>query len=369
MEGSKEHIKSNNKGKDLFALLFSCIVAGFLIKLPDLFNIGLDEDLFFRKFGGLILFGGLSLYTILHGGLSTLKNKLLACCSILIPALYMFLLTPMGESQSINLAYMHIPLIMWGFYGMVYMDYDVWNNKKRIEYLSHIGDILAFSAIILLVGGVLSIISIGLFEAIGMNISDFILNYVSYWAFVAVPIIASFIVRNFPPVRNRIAPLIAYVFSPLALITLLIFLANIPFSEKAINNDRSFLLIFNLMILSVMALIVYAASGISSKRKNRFMEITLLTLTIVAILVDAYALYAIGFRILAFGISANKAAVAGSNLLIFVHLILILIDLIRINRGRASMDKVLNNVANYLPIYFIWTVLVAFTFPLIFSMQ
>jgi hypothetical protein len=365
----KEPIKIQIKGRDIVALLSACLITGFLIKLPDIFNLDIADDLFYRKFLGWILFAGLTLYAVIRGDVSKKVNWLIVFFSFLLPGLYMLVLTPNAESDSINLVYIHIPLLMWGFYGMIRLDFDLHDKEKRIEYLRYMGDIMAFSAIILAAGLVLTLLSLALFEAIGMRIERFYMNYIVVWGLASAPIVSTFIVNNFPQVKNKLAPIIAFIFSPLALITLLIFLANLPYSGKDLFNDRSFLLVFNIMLLGVMALIVYSTSGLPKERKNTFMKVNLLLLTLVALLIDAYALSAIGFRILAFGLSPNKVAVLGSNILIFTHLILILIDLIRVNRKKATLDKVLMNVSSYLPVYFVWTLLVSFTFPLIFGMK
>lgn len=366
---AKEPFKIHIKGRDIVALLSACLITGFLIKIPNIFNIGITDDLFYRKFLGWILFAGLTLYAVIRGDVRKKSNLLIVFFSFLLPGLYMLALTPNAESNSINLAYMHVPLLMWGFYGMVRMDFDMHDKAVRIDYLRYMGDVLVFSAIILAAGVVLTMLSIALFEAIGMSIQEFYIQYIVVWGLASAPIVSTFIVNNFPQVKNKLAPIIAFIFSPLALITLLFFLVNLPFSGKDLYNDRSFLLVFNIMLLGVMALIVYTCSGLPTERKNTFMKVNLLLLTFVALLIDAYALSAIGFRILAFGPSPNKVAVLGSNLLIFVHLILILIDLIRVNRKKAAFEKVLTNVSAYLPLYFLWTILLVFTFPLIFDMK
>lgn len=369
MNTPKETIKVHIKGKDVAALLVSCLLAGFLLKIPTFFNVGMDDDLFYRKFVGWIVFFSLSLYAILRGDITQKSNVIVAFFAFLIPGFYMLLLTPINESHSINLAYIHIPLLMWGFYGMIRMDFDFNNYAKRIDYLRYIGDVLVFTALILAAGIALSLLSFGLFGAIGISIQDFYLQYIAILGLASAPIVSTFIVNNFPQVKNKLAPIIAYIFSPLALITLLVFLVSIPFSGKDLFNDRPFLLVFNLMLLGVMALIVYAASGLTPGQKNVFMKTVLLLLVIVAILIDLYALTAISYRILSFGVSPNKVAVLISNLLIFMNLLVILIDLVRILRKKATIDKVLNTVACYLPVYLIWTLVVAFSFPLIFGMK
>jgi len=57
----------------------------------------------------------------------------------------------------------------------------------------------------------------------------------------------------------------------------------------------------------------------------------------------------------------------GSNLLIFGNLLLILIDLFRVVFRKGSTEKVESTLAAYLPVYLVWTFLVAFGWPLLFG--
>jgi hypothetical protein len=361
--------KNRIKVSDIVALVIACVIAGFLIKIPDLFNICLSDDQFYCRFGGWIVFFGLSLYLLMRKDVFELKYRIISFFAFLIPGLYMLMINPIGKSPSMNLAYLHMPLLMWCFFGMIHMNFELSDKAKRIGYLRFNGDLLALGAVILLAGVLLAGLTIGLFEAIGMKIEEFYIKYIVLWGLVSAPIVATFIIRNFPSVTNKIAPLIAQLFSPLVLITLIIFLTSIPFSGKDLYNDRSFLLVFNMMLLGVMALVVFSVTETSLNRKNRFMEVTLFLLTIAALLIDAYALSAIGYRIASFGFSPNKFAVLGSNVLIFLNLVLILVDLIRVNFRKASIERVENTIAFYLPVYFLWTLIVVFTFPLIFGMK
>jgi len=89
-------------------------------------------------------------------------------------------------------------------------------------------------------------------------------------------------------------------------------------------------------------------------------------LAIVTLLINIVALSAIFYRLGEYGISSNRIAVLVSNLLVFVNLILIAIDLYKVTFRNAEITKVEMTIAKYLPVYFIWTVIVVFTFPLIF---
>jgi hypothetical protein len=186
---------------------------------------------------------------------------------------------------------------------------------------------------------------------------------------VSAPIVTTFIIKNYPTFTNKIAPIIANIFSPFVLITLVVYLITIPISGKNPYNDRDFLLIFNLMLLGVMAIIVFSISEFSEDKKQKFNEMILLLLTLVTLLIDLVALSAIFYRLNEYGITPNRLAVLGSNILIFGNLILIMIDLFKVNFRKLNIVKVELTIARYIPVYIAWILIVVFTFPILFNMQ
>jgi hypothetical protein len=123
------------------------------------------------------------------------------------------------------------------------------------------------------------------------------------------------------------------------------------------------------MLIGVMAIIVFSVSETSMIRKQKFNEIVLFILSIVTIIVNLVALTAIFYRLNEFGFSPNRLAVLGSNILIFVNLILITFDLYRINFKQSELGSVDLRISRYLPVYIIWTLFVVFIQPFIFGMK
>jgi hypothetical protein len=216
---------------------------------------------------------------------------------------------------------------------------------------------------------VLTGITLGLFSAIDIDLEPFYMKYIVVWGLVSAPIVATYIIRTYPFITNKIAPIIANIFNPLVLITLIIYLISIPIAGKDPYNDRNFLLIFNLMLLGVMGTIVFSVSEISLNKKQRFGETVLFILAIVTLLIDLIALSAIIYRLGAYGFTPNRTAVLGSNVLIIVNLSMFAVDLFKINFGNAEITKVEMTISRYLPVYAAWTFIVVFGFPLIFGMK
>lgn len=354
---------------DIFIMIAVCLLAGFLIKIPGLFNINLTNFFFYEKNAGIIVFFGLTLYAIWINRNFSQKRLVITLLAFIVPIIYINLLPSDRDSASINLAYIHLPLLMWCSYGLVFIDFNFKDKSKRIEYIKHNGDLAILVAIILIAGGILAGITIGLFNAININIEKFYMDNIVIVGLVSVPIVATFIIKNYTTMTNKIASIIANIFSPLVLLTLIIYLIAIAISGKDPYNDRDFLLIFNIMLLGVMGIIVFSISETSIIRKQKFNEMILFILSIITVIIDLIALSAIFYRLVEYGVTPNRLAVLGSNILIFVNLVLIMIDLYKINFKEMVIEKVELTISKYLPIYIIWTLIVIFGFPVIFGMK
>jgi len=134
-------------------------------------------------------------------------------------------------------------------------------------------------------------------------------------------------------------------------------------------NDREFLFILNAMLIGVMAIIFFSFSEFSIAPMNRWQLIMLFTLLVLAVVNNSIALSAIIYRLSLFGLSPNRLAVIGSNLLILLHLIFVGYRIFRVIQKKGSVEKIENSIATFLPVYSFWAAVVAFLFPIIFNMK
>lgn len=368
-EDQREESGKFNKSHLLY-LLVACAVSGLLIKLPHILGMdGKVELMFFQKNLGLIVFFGLSLFVFLTRETLHVRGLIGTVLVFALSTLYINWLPADQSSDTATLAYIHLPLLLWCVYGWVFINFDIKNRLKPIDYIRYNGDAVILGGIIFIAGATLTAITMGLFYAIGIEIEDFYMEYVVMIGLVSAPIVTTYIVRKYPAITNKIAPIIAQIFSPLVLITLVIYLISIMISGKDPFNDRDFLLIFNVMLLGVMAIIVFSFTGASGNNKQRFNEMTIWILSVITLIIDLVALSAIIYRLGEFGFTPNRTAVLGSNLLVFVHLLLLMIDLYKVNFKNKALSSTERTIAGYLPVYAVWTIVVVVVFPLIFGFK
>ncbi|MEM8896826.1 MAG: DUF4153 domain-containing protein [Bacteroidota bacterium] len=360
--------KSGPSRKQLVALFVSGLIAVFLIQLPKLFSFSGGEEAFYARNIGWIVLLGMSLYQLLSKETISRMNVFLGVGLFAVAGLYVNLL-PQGESSDVlGLIYLHLPLFLWSLYGLIYMDFQPKDFAGRITYLKHNGYLAIMGILLGIAGLFMTAITIGMFEAIQVHIEDFYVNYIVISGVVCAPLVAVFVLQQFPNLTSKIAPVIANIFSPLVLITLVIYLVSIFTVGKDPYEDRDFLLVFNIMLIAVMGIIVFSITEGFSTSRSRFKEVVLLGLVGVSLLVDLIALSAILYRVAEYGFTPNRTAVLGSNLLFFCHLGLIFLDLVKVNRNKMGIEKVDDTIARYLPFYVLWTILVIVGFPLVFGL-
>jgi hypothetical protein len=367
LDYDKRLITSRIPATEIIALVIACLIAGLLIKLPAILNFDTENTLFYERNAALIAFLGLSLFIYWSDRVAGWKYLLISSVFFLAPVVYINLLPPFVGYRSFNLAYIYLPLMLWCIYGIIYMGFGVKDINKRSEYIRYNGDLAILTGLIMIALLALAAITIALFSVIGISVQKLYQETILIIGAVSSPIVAAFIIRNYPFVTNKLAPIIATIFSPFVLLTLVIYLVTVIITKKDPFNDRNFLMVINLMLAGVMGVIVFSVSEVSVSRRKQFNSMVIFILAVVTAMINILALSAIFYRLGEYGISSNRAAVTVSNLLIFVNLILITIDLYKVNFKNEVITKVEVTIAKYLPVYFIWTVIVVFGFPLIFG--
>jgi hypothetical protein len=166
-----------------------------------------------------------------------------------------------------------------------------------------------------------------------------------------------------------VSPVVAKVFTPLVLIMLVVYLAAMVITGKDPYNDREFLLIFNLLLVGVMAIILFSVAETPKDGKNQTALLMLFLLSLVTIIVNGIALSAIIFRISEWGITPNRLAVLGANLLILSNLLIVAYRLFRSLKHPSELVAVENSIAAFLPVYAAWTIIITFFFPVLFGFR
>lgn len=353
-------------GRELVFVLIAVLFAGLTAKLPAIFHI--DEEYFFTRNAGFVIFPALSAYFAWKNKLSIPKIAFVAGLA-LVGLLFINWLPDNKKSDTLILSCIYMAFFLWSLLGFGFVGGRDNNAEKRLGFLSYNGDLVVMSALIAIAGAILSGVTAGLFKLIGFNIEKLYTDFILPFGLPAIPIIGTYLTQTNPNLVGKVSPVIAKIFCPLVLGMLIIYLIAIVVSGKDLYNDREFLMVFNALLIGVMAIIFFSVAT-SSKATNSRMEIwTLALLSTVTVIVNGFALSAILFRISEWGVTANRAAVLGSNVLILINLLLVTVLLFKVLFKKKEITLVGKVITYYLPVYFIWSVIVIFLFPFLFGFK
>ncbi len=133
-------------------------------------------------------------------------------------------------------------------------------------------------------------------------------------------IIGSWLVESKQSVIENMAPVLTFVFTPLFALLLLAFLGAMAWTGNPIDVERDILIAFDLLLVLVTGLLLYAVSARDSERPPGVFDRLQVLLVVSALLVDALALAAIAVRISEFGFTPNRVAALGENVILLTPL-------------------------------------------------
>jgi hypothetical protein len=348
------------------SLLYTVFIATLVwacAKLPDYVSVA--EAWFYPRFVPWLVITGLASWFLVN---QTRDRKLLLQGGGALGAVLLaLLLLPYDNgSDSITMALIHVPLLLLSIFGFVFGAGRWRDIGQRIGFIRYGGEALILAALVIAGGGVLTGLTLALFNLIGIDLGIWMFEYVVLWGGLSAPLVATWLWDQVLQRQSRLAPMIANVFSPLFLLMTVAYLLALLSEQRSPFNDRDFLIVFNALLLVVWGITVFSVIG-RSERPSRLLDVTNLSLVAVTLVVDAIALAAIVYRTAEFGITPNRIAVTGANLLIFIHLVWILVEYAKAFQRGGSAQVLTTTIARYLPVYTGWSLFVVLVLPLLFG--
>jgi hypothetical protein len=265
------------------------------------------------------------------------------------------------------LAAIHLPIALWLMVCYSYTGGQWRGHVQRMNYVRFSGEWFIYYTLIALGGAALMGLTLFIFKAIGLNAERALQEWVLPCGAMGAVIIAAWLVEHKQSVIENMAPVLTWLFTPLFTALLLIFVVAIIWTGKAISVEREVLIGFDLLLVLVLGLLLYAISARDPQLPPGRFDILQLLLVTCALIVDALALWAIAARISEFGFSPNKTAALGLNLLLLVNLVSSAVLYARFLAGRAPFTRLERWQTAYMPAFAAWAWFVTALFPVIFN--
>jgi len=337
------------------------------IKLPALFGfqLGGGDEPFYARNAGLFVLPHLAAYLAWKRGLAVVT-----CVWLVLPfaaAAVFANVFPFGTGSDTGaLTALHLPIILWLVVGVAYLGGRWFAGGGRMDFVRFSGELFIYYVLIALGGGVLTALTMMMFKAIDIDAKWLAEGWLIPCGAMGAVIVGAWLVEAKQSVIENMAPVLTRLFTPLFTVVLLAFLATMVWTGSPIDVKREVLIAFDLLLVLVVGLVLYAASARDRQAPPDFFDGLQLLLVVSALVVDALALAAIAARISEFGFTPNRVAALGENLILLVNLTWSAWLYARFLRDRGSFAVLEQWQIAYLPVYSIWATFVVVLFPLVF---
>jgi hypothetical protein len=348
---------------DAIVAVCLAMAAAVAIKVPALFGFDLDDDAgFYARNLSFFVLPFLTGYFVWKRRLATSTVRWLALAFVaaaVFANVYPF--TPDGYTEALTA--LHLPIALWLVVGIAYAG-GRWNQVAgRMDFIRFSGELFIYYVLIALGGGVLILFMSLIFESIGVDIEPFFEQWLLPCGAVGAVLIAAWLVEAKQSVIENMAPVLTRLFTPLFAVVLVVFLATLLWTGRAIDIQREVLIAFDMLLVLVLALLLYSISARNPQAPPGTFDLVQVVLVVSALVADAVALWAIAARITEFGFTANRTAGLGMNVILLVNLAWSAALYIRFLRGRGSLAALEKWQTDYLPVYSVWAAFVVIVFP------
>jgi Domain of unknown function (DUF4153) len=359
----------NGTRAETLVVLILAVAAAVAIKVPELFGVRLGpggDEPFYARNASLFVLPLLTLYLLWKRGsdvASGLRLALPFAAAAVFANVYPF--RARGDTEVLTA--LHLPIALWLAVGFAYVRSRWFADGGRMDFVRFSGELAIYYVLIALGGVVFTGFTMMMFRAIDMNAEWLAQRWLIPCGAAGAVIIGSWLVEAKQSVIENMAPVLTRIFTPLFTLLLLVFLATMVWTGSPINVKREVLIGFDLLLVLVVGLVLYAASARDPEAPPDFFDGLQLLLVVSALVVDGVALTAIAARISEFGFTPNRVAALGENLILLVNLAWTAWLYARFLRHRGSFGALERWQVAYLPVYSVWATLVVVLFPPVFG--
>ena len=363
-------VPTNTRRDELVVVLSLAAAAAVATKVPALFGhaINTNEDfpLFYGRNASLFVFPLLTVYFMWKRRSDRVRGLWLALAFAAGAVLANVFPFP-SRSDTEVLTVLHLPIALWLIVGFAYLGGRWFHDGGRMNFVRFSGELAIYYVLIALGGFVAILFTFTMFRAIDVKPDWFVGGWLIPCGAAGAVVIASWLVEAKQSVIENMAPVLTRVFTPLFTMLLLLFLATMVWTGSPINVKREVLIGFDLLLAVVVGLVLFSASARDPQAPPNFFDGLQLALVVSALVVDGVALYAIAARISEFGLSPNRMAALGENIILLANLTWSAWLYACFLRHRSSFAMLERWQIAYLPVFSVWAAVVVLVFPPLFG--
>jgi hypothetical protein len=260
------------------------------------------------------------------------------------------------------LAAAHLPVVLWFVVAYPYMGGILRSHERRMDFVRFTGEWFIYYVLIALGGGVLTGLTAAILEPTGVD-PDLVVQWVLPAGAAGAVIVAAWLVESKQRVIENMAPVLTMVFTPLFAVMLAG--AALVYAVTGLGGafDRELLGVFDALMVVVVGLVLYGISAREPSQAPGWMDRIQLAAVISALLLDAMVLASMAARIGDLGLTANRVAALGLNLVLLVNLGVTAWLSIRFLTRHTGVHRIERWQTTYLPVFALWAAAVVVILP------
>jgi hypothetical protein len=308
------------------------------------------------------------------------RRAILGIGLLVIASLYVLFIAPTMKAwlhnPYLDQMAIHLPLLAWIALGISLL----WLrslSKDRFAFLIKSIETAITAGLYLIAGMAFGAITIGMLQALSIEIPDTWVTFLIAGGLGMIPIIAivSIYDPRLPPSEqdfeqglSKFISRMMRLFLPLTLAVLVIYVLIIPFNALEPFKNRDVLIVYNIMLFAVMGLLlgsIPVLSGDLSPKMKSTLRYGILAVAGLAILVSLYALAAILYRTIIDSLTMNRLVILGWNVINIA-----ILGFLAYRVARAGKEDWIEPAQSVFSLatnaYLVWTIFVIFAIPWLF---
>ena len=276
-----------------------------------------------------------------------------------------------------DLMFLHVPLLAWVGAGLGVLGLRS-DHRNRFAFLIKSIEVFITGGLYLGAGGAFVGITVGMFQALDIRLSDEVMRILIGGGAGLVPVLAVAgvydplvkpIAQRFQQGLGKVIYTLMRLLMPLTLVVLIVYLFVIPFNFMEPFRERDVLIIYNVMLFAVMGLLI-GATPVRERDlgpgQQSALRAGILAVAILATLISLYALSATVYRTVLGGITMNRLTIIGWNSINIGILTLLVYRQFR--EGRERWIHALQSTFGLGAVaYVAWGVFLTLAIPLLFK--
>lgn len=238
-----------------------------------------------------------------------------------------------------------------------------------MDFVRFTGEWLIYYVLIALGGGVLIALTALILEPSGVIDAEQVIEWVLPSGAAGAVVVAAWLVESKQRVVENMAPVLTMIFTPLFALMLVVAVVTYAISGFGGVFDRELLGVFDVLLVVVVGLVLYAVSARDTTAPPGWMDRIQLVAVAGALVLDVIVMTSMIVRIGELGFTPNRAAALGLNLVLLVSLAGSAGLLTGFLAGRSTFHRLERWQTDYLPVFAVWATVVVVVFPPLFTFQ